>query len=239
MAAGSGPDIGVVVLHGTQGMPGAAVTSRFEIALKSAGYPVQAPEMCWSRNRIYDASFPDCLRDIDTAIARLHAAGARRIVVAGQSEGGNAVLTYAASHTGISGVIALAPAGNPAMLARNPRVQPSVAQAQQMVAAGHGNDRARFTSSNNGSEIAVNTTATIFLSFTDPQGPAFFPRILPKVTVPVLWVAGSDDRTQADADAEFATLPPNARSRMVHFAGPHLGTPDAAVGPALEWLKQL
>src|SRR5690242_4523838 len=101
-------------------MPGAMVTARFEAALKAAGYLVQAPEMCWSRNRIYDARFPDCLRDIDAAIARLRAADARRIVVAGQSEGGNAALTYAASHPDLAGVIAMAPAGNPAMLARNP-----------------------------------------------------------------------------------------------------------------------
>src|ERR1700759_851823 len=77
-------DIGVVVLHGTQGMPGATVTARFEAALKAAGYLGQAPEMCWSRTRIYDAAYPDCLRDIDAAIARLRAAGARRIVMAGR-----------------------------------------------------------------------------------------------------------------------------------------------------------
>jgi len=232
-------DIGVVVLHGTQGMPGTVVTARFEAALRSAGYLVQAPEMCWSRNRIYDAAFPDCQRDIDAAIAKLQAAGARRIVVAGQSEGGNAALNYAASHGGLAGVIALAPAGNPFALAHNPRVQQSVALAQQMAAGGHGNDRASFTNSNNGNDFSVNTTAAIFLSFTDPQGPAAFPRILPKVVVPVLWVAGDADRSQTNADAQFATLPANARNRLVHVGGPHLGTPDAAVGPALEWLKQL
>jgi hypothetical protein len=82
-------------------------------------------------------------------------------------------------------------------------------------------------------------TAAIFRSFTDPQGPAAFPRILPKVAVPVLRVAGDADRTQANADVQFATLPANARTRLVHVSGPHLGTPDAAVGPALEWLKLL
>jgi pimeloyl-ACP methyl ester carboxylesterase len=232
-------DIGVVVLHGTQGMPGTIVTSRFERALKDAGYGVQAPEMCWSRNRIYDAPFLDCLRDIDAAAAKLRAAGARRIVIAGQSEGGNAALTYASSHPDIAGVIAFAPAGNPAGLGRNPRVQQSVSQAQQMVANGHGNDRVSFTNLNNGNEFSVYTTPTIFLSFTDPQGPAVFPRNLPRVTVPVLWVAGDADRSQANADAQFATLPANRLSRMVHVGGPHLGTPEAGTGPALEWLKAL
>jgi pimeloyl-ACP methyl ester carboxylesterase len=135
-------------------------------------------------------------------------------------------------------VIALAPAGNPATLARNPRVQPSVAQAVQLIAAGHGAEWASFTSSNNGTEFSVTTTAAIFLSFTDPQGPAF-PRALPRITVPVLWVAGDADRTQANADALSATLPGTVRNRMVHVSAPHLETPDAAIGPALDWLRPL
>jgi pimeloyl-ACP methyl ester carboxylesterase len=232
-------DIGVVVLHGTQGMPGNIVTSRFEAALKNAGYAVQAPEMCWSRNRIYDAPFPDCLRDIDAAAMKLRSAGAHRIVIAGQSEGGNAALTYASSHPDIAGVIALAPAGNPIGLVRDPRVQDSMTRAQQMVANGHGNDRANFTSTNNGNDFSVNTTAAIFLSFTDPKGPAVFPRNLPKITVPVLWVAGDADRSQANADTWFATLPANSLNRMEHVSARHLGTPDAGIGAALAWLKML
>ena len=45
-------------------------------------------------------------------------------------------------------------------------------------------------------EFTVYTTAAIFLSFHDIQGPAVFPRSLPKVTEPVLWVAGDADRSQ-------------------------------------------
>ncbi|WP_158924157.1 carboxylesterase [Acidisphaera sp. S103] len=235
----AGSDIGVVVLHGTQGLPGSIVTSRFEMALKNAGYAVQAPEMCWSRNRIYDAPFPDCLHDIDAAAGKLRAMGARRIVIAGQSEGGNAALTYASTHPDIAGVIALAPAGNPQGLVRNQSVQESVTQARQMVSNGHGNDRARFTATNNGNHFTVYTTAAIFLSFTDPEGPAVFPRSLPKITVPVLWVAGDDDRSQGNADAWFATLPANNLNHMAHVSAVHLGTPDAGIEPALAWLRTL
>lgn len=238
-AARANSDIGVVVLHGTQGRPGSRADIGFESALKSAGYAVATPEMCWSRDRIYDAPYAECLREIDTAIAKLRAAGANRIVLAGQSMGGNAVLSYAAAHPGLAGVIAMAPASDPRLLNRNPSVRQSVDKAKAMVAAGHGNDRASFTSNNNGRAFSVTTTAAIFLSFVDPDGPAVFARILPKVTEPVLWVAGTADQTQSDADAEFASLPANKLNRMVHFNGPHLGTPDAAVAPALEWLRGL
>ena len=93
------------------------------------------------RNRIYDAAFPDCLRDIDTAISALHASGARRIVLAGQSLGGLAALVYSVQHPDLAGVIALAPAGAPSRLARNPRVAQSIAKARQMLAAGQGGQR--------------------------------------------------------------------------------------------------
>jgi pimeloyl-ACP methyl ester carboxylesterase len=237
--AWAGSDIGVIILHGTQGMPGSVVTARFEAAIKSAGYRIRMPEMCWSRNRIYDHTYTECLHDIDLAAAALQSAGAERIVVAGQGEGGNAALTYGAFHPDIAGVIALAPAGNPLVLVRIPEVQQSVTKAEQMVAGGHGNDRATFSSSNDGNLFSVPTTASIFLSFTDPNGPAVFTRYLPKITVPVLWVAGDADMSQVRANEEYARLPTNGLNRMVHFYGEHLDTPDAAIEPALKWLKSL
>src|SRR6185503_14146859 len=104
-------------------------------ALRNAGYTIQAPTMCWARSRIYDAPFPDCLREIDHAIAALRAAGSRRIVLAGQSLGGEAAIVYATRHPELAGVIALAPAGQPASLVRFPDVAQSLATARQMVAA--------------------------------------------------------------------------------------------------------
>ena len=52
---------------------------------KSAGYLVDTPEMCWSRRRIYDRPFLDCLTEIDSAIGRLKGRGAGTIVSAGSS----------------------------------------------------------------------------------------------------------------------------------------------------------
>ena len=37
------------------------VINQLAIALQGAGYLVEAPEMCWSRRRIYDRPFLDCL----------------------------------------------------------------------------------------------------------------------------------------------------------------------------------
>ncbi len=235
----AGSDIGIVVLHGKQGMSGDRPTAPFLQALRNAGYTVQAPTMCWAGSRIYDATFPDCLREVDTAIAALRAAGARRIVVAGQSLGGDAAIVYASHHPDLAGVIALAPAGQPQQLTRNPQVAQSVALARQMVAAGQGGKQSSFTDANNGHTFMVVTTPAIFLSFVEPGGPADFPAVLPQLRMPVIWVAGTQDRSQDQAAALFARLPANKLNRLVQVNAVHLETPAAGVDAVLEWLKTL
>lgn len=239
VSSNAGSDVGVVVLHGKQGAPGDRAIAPLIRDLMLAGYAVQAPQMCWSGNRIYDAAFPDCLRDIDTAIAALHASGARRIVLAGQSLGGLAALVYSVQHPDLAGVIALAPAGAPSRLARNPRVAQSIAKARQMLAAGQGGQRTSFEDLNTGSIITVYTTPAIFLSFLDPSGPADFVASLPQVRVPVIWVAGTQDPSQDQAQALFGRLPVNPRSRFIQVTSTHLGTPQAGANAVLDWLKTL
>jgi esterase/lipase len=238
-AGASGSDIGIVVLHGKQGASGDRNVAPFILALRNAGYAVQAPTLCWSRLRIYDAPYPDCLREVDAAIAALRAAGARRIVVAGMSLGGNAAIVYGAHHPELAGVIALAPAAQPEQMAHNPSVAQSVAQAKQMVAAGQGGQRSGFSDTNNGQNFTVATTPAIFLSFVEVGGPADFALVLPQLREPVIWVAGTRDRTQDQAASQFARLPANKLNRLVQVDSEHLGTPAAGAAAVLDWLPTL
>jgi pimeloyl-ACP methyl ester carboxylesterase len=239
VSSNAGSDIGVVVLHGKQGAPGDRTIAPLIRELMLAGYAVRAPQMCWSGNRIYDATFPGCLRDIDTAVAAVRAGGARRIVVAGQSLGALAALVYSAQHLDLAGVIALAPAGTPSRLARNPRVAQSIARARQMLAAGQGEQRTNFDDVNAGVNFTVYTTPAIFLSFMDPSGPADFVASLPQIRVPVIWVAGTQDPSQDQAQALFGRLPANPLSRFIQVTSTHLGTPQAGASSVLDWLKTL
>src|SRR5919106_1015618 len=66
--------VGLVLLHGKQSAP--EQHGVLAEATAAAGYLVDRPEMCWSRRRIYDRPYLDCLRDIDDAVARLMARGA-------------------------------------------------------------------------------------------------------------------------------------------------------------------
>jgi esterase/lipase len=230
--------IGIVLMHGKTGSP-STVVDGLAIALQGAGYVVDTPEMCWSQRRIYDRPFLDCLTEIDSAIGRLRSRGAARIVVAGMSQGGDAALAYGARHANLAGIIALAPAAAPERQVGVTDIAQSVAQARALVDAGRGNETARFVDRNVRGTFSVRTTATIYLSYLDPQGPANMLDSVRKLRAPLLWVAGSADPSQTGANAEFNQAPANPLNRFVMVASAHLGTPDVARGAVLAWLPEL
>src|SRR5215471_11941817 len=230
--------IGIVLMHGKTGSPN-TVIDQIAMVLQGAGYLVDTPEMCWSRRRIYDRPFLDCLTEIDSAIGRLRGRGAGRIVVAGMSQGGDAALAYGARHASLAGIIALAPAAAPERQVGIADIAQSVAQARALVAAGRGDETASFVDRNASGPFPVRTTATIYLSYLDPQGPANMVDSVRKLHAPLLWVAGSADPSQTGANAEFNQAPANPLNRFVLVAAAHLGTPNAARDAVLAWLSQL
>lgn len=229
--------VGVVLLHGKTGSPnqfGAVADFLIE-----SGFAVEAPEMCWSDARLYDAPLAECFADVDGAIDRLHADGITRIVVGGHSLGALGALAYAATHPGVAGVIALGPAGDPADFNRNPAVAKSVKAAEAMVAAGDGDVPEDFTDRVMGKNFTVHTTPNAFLSFLGPDSPLAIRSTLRALDAPLLWVAGTRDANQGDAAALFKLAPPDPQSRLVKVNATHLGTPDAATTVMAEWLDAL
>jgi esterase/lipase len=236
-AVAAGPsDIGIVLMHGKQGSPDRLITG-LASQLESAGYRVERPEMCFSGRRIYDLAYQDCFRDIDASIARLRAAGARRIVVAGLSLGGNMAIGYGATHPGLAGVIGLSPAADAAATQRNPAVGASIRQAMTaqdqttpMAFAEINTGRPRFT---------VTTTPAIYLSFHTQGSLADIAATVPKLRAPLLWVAGEDDPTQQSGPYAFAKAPQSPLNHYEAVPSSHRGTPDAASGVVLAWLATL
>jgi pimeloyl-ACP methyl ester carboxylesterase len=244
--------IGVILMHGKLGMPlgtanGNARATGAELiaALKDAGYLVALPEMCWSRRRGFDKPYADCLAELEPQIAELRRQGATSIVVGGLSLGGNAALAFGATHGSETiGVIGLSPADDPARKLRRPEIAAALDRARALVAAGKGDERDLFADSNTGPQgsfaMALNTTANIYLSFDDPAGPAAIANSVAKLGVPLLWVSGSQDPTQRDAETTFfARAPANPRNRYVMVAANHLTAPDAAKDAVLQWLAAL
>ncbi len=230
-------DIGIVLLHGKQGMPNDRVIGGLASRLESAGYRVEHPEMCYSRRRIYDLAVADCFRDIDAAVARLRAAGARRIVIAGQSQGGNMAIAYGSTHDGLAAIIGLAPAGDSSMMVRNPVIATAVQQAR---AARDPNERMSFADVNVGPQFNVTTTPAIYLSFHEPGSLSDITVTTPRLRAPLLWIAGDQDPTQRSGPQHaFAKAPPSPLNRYQVVSAAHLETPDAAREIVVAWLATL
>jgi len=242
--------IGIVLLHGKLGVAmgmatgnGSAYGGRLIAALRSAGYLVVAPEMCWSRQRGFDKTYPDCVAEVDAAIGQLKAQGATAIVVGGLSLGGNGAIAYGATHTGIVGIIAFGPADDPTRKSQRPEVAAGLARARQLIAQGQGDAKTTFDDVNTGTggayAMAVTTTPRIFLSFNDTDSLTHLGPNLSRLRVPILWVAGDGDPTQGSAPVLFRIVPTNPLNRFVTVHSNHIGTPDAGTDAAIAWLAQL
>jgi esterase/lipase len=234
--------IGIVLMHGKQGTPGQF--ERMADALETAGFLTERPEMCWSRQRIYDLAYLDCFRDVDLAIARLKERGATAIVVGGQSLGGNGALGYGARHPGLKGIIAMAPAHAPQFIALRPDIAPSLARAQATIAAGKGDQKEIFSDLNTGPGTStytfdVTTTAKIYVSFFAPDSPAVMGPNAAKLSAPLLMISGNNDPTQRNAARLFALVPQDPRNRQVSVEADHLGTPAAARAAIASWLGEI
>ena len=236
-AAAAFERVGVVLLHGKTGSP--AQFTVLAADLEDMGFAVEAPEMCWSGRRIYDRSITACPDDVDAAIARLRADGITRIVVAGHSLGGVGALLYGATHDGLAGIIALAPAGDPPAAAKGATLAKSLAAARAAAKAGNGDTVATYADVVLGRALPVTATAADFLSFFGPDSPGAMARTLPALRAPLLWVAGTRDGSQKNAGDRFRTAPAHPENRFVTVKADHLGTPSAAFGPMVDWLQAL
>jgi dienelactone hydrolase len=233
--------VGVVLVHGKQGMPG--LFERMANGLESAGYLAERPEMCWSRQRIYDKEYLACLAELDGVIAKLRARGATSIVIAGQSLGGNGARGYGARHEGLAGIVAFAPAHAPQFISRRPQIAASLEKARAMVATGEGDTKATFNDANTGRdgfvEYTVDVTAKVYLSFFAPDSPAVMPANAAKLNAPLLIISGRLDDTQRGSAAIFHAAPAQPLNRFVNVEANHMGTPAAGREAMLAWLKEL
>jgi len=228
---------GIVLLHGKTGMP-----SQFTLLatdLTDLGYLVETPEMCWSVRRIFDRSFSGCLEDVDAAVARLKTDGAEGIIVAGHSLGGVGALFYGATRDGLAGIIALAPDGDPVGFGRIPVIAKSVAAARADVKAGKGDIVMTFNDFVLGKPLPVKAKAADFLTFYGADSPAVMTTTIPKLKAPLLWVAGTKDSSQRNAEALFRKAPKRPQNSFVKVNAGHLATPGAAFDPILDWLDKL
>ncbi|MGH9721424.1 MAG: alpha/beta hydrolase, partial [Bryobacteraceae bacterium] len=109
-AMAQGIPIGIVIMHGKGGAPTGYVANLAR-TLEGKGYLVANLEMPWSGKRNYDVSVERGEQEVETAVADLRARGAKKVFVAGHSQGG-AFALHLASKPFADGIIAIAPGGD-------------------------------------------------------------------------------------------------------------------------------
>lgn len=240
-AAGPGSDIGVVVMHGKGGNPGRFVND-LASALEFEEFQVANLEMPWSGRRQYDVDINAAVAEITSALEAMRAKGAKKLFVAGHSQGGLNALLYAGRHP-VAGVIAIAPGGQVNAGAFPRTLGKHVATARQMVTEGRGHEKAGFEDYEGARGTnPIHTTAAIYLNWFDPEGEhttRAFENV--KAGTPVLYVAPTRDypgliKSKHD---NFGMLPSTPMTRMIEPDSDHLNAPAAAATPIIQWIREV
>jgi pimeloyl-ACP methyl ester carboxylesterase len=232
----AGNEIGVVLMHGKGGMPGSLSSAAG--TLRDAGVIVVTPEMPWSRNRIYSKSYEDSMLEIDQAVEQLREKGAERIFVGGQSMGANAALGYAARRDTLDGLVLFAPGHVPGVPGFAAKVAAGTNKAKSMVGSKKGAERASFVDINQGSRYTVSTTADIYLSWFDPQGPAVMSTNAAKISSNVV-IFCADGTAERWPRCQYISnhLDPGIRKEVISVPADHGDVPAKAGAQVVEWLR--
>jgi pimeloyl-ACP methyl ester carboxylesterase len=236
--------IGVLMLHGKNpGSNNDPNMSRLKPVLEGAGMLVLYPDMPWSRGRYLDGHWDKAMAEMAAHVQTLRSQGAGKIVLIGHSLGVPAAMSFAARGGDVQALVLLAPGHVPARYyaaQQDKVVRESVDEARQLVAAGKGDSRERFSDINQGKQINVVATARDYLSYFDPESDADMGVTAPRVpaATPVLTVIGDADGILAHARSYFIDkLPANPKSQYLEVKANHLTTPVVASDAVVQWVK--
>lgn len=236
-----GRDIVFIVIHGKSGGPDTPHQLSLYPKLADAGYEIIAPKMPWSRD--WEGTLDDGMAIIDAAVSEV-TRRQKEVVLIGHSLGGTTALIYASRspRKGVLGIVAVAPGH---MLHRSNRMQQvtadSVTKANRMVARGDGASKATFKELNNGRVRDRYMSADAYLSYYDLRQFPITEKLLPEIQLPVLWIAGEQDRlTQIyHMEALFGALPDNNESEFLEITGDHKGVLANSAAIVILWSEGL
>ena len=235
-------DIGIVLMHGKGGSPGRFV-SDLATALEFHGYLVANIEMPWSRKRQYDVDMNTSDREIATAVEALRAKGAKKVFVAGHSQGAVNALLFAGKHR-VDGVIAIAPGGSHGAGPFRDALGSYVSKAKSLIEAGRGDEKYQFADME-GSKgtFPITTTAAIYYDWFNPDGPHNVDYACRNVMggTPALYIAPTRDYPGLIQGKflNFRALPSHPLTRMYEPESDHLHAPEASSGEIIRWMNEV
>jgi pimeloyl-ACP methyl ester carboxylesterase len=242
MAETTASPIGIVIMHGKGGSPAKHV-SDLASSLERKGYLVANLEMPWSGRRDYDVDVSAAEREIESALEALRSKGAKKLFVAGHSQGGVFALYFGSKHR-VDGVIAIAPGGSVNTPIFREKLGESVALARKLIDEGKGNEKTKFFDFEGGRGVfPVVSTPSVYLSWFDPDGAMDEMAAIKKMngTTPVLFVAPTGDypALQKIKQRMFDALPANPLTRLYEPTSTHLGAPSASLDEIERWTMEV
>lgn len=236
------PAMGIVILHGKGGAPDGLVKALAD-GLRDKGYAVASLLMPWSGQRHYDKDVATAEQEVTAALNDLRSKGAKKLFVAGHSQGAVFALHYASRHP-LDGLIIIAPGGDVSTRFYRQQVGSSVARARSLVESGKGNEPGGFDEFEGGrGNWTVSTSAAIYLTWFDPDGAMNqekSSRALPK-SLPVLHVAPTSDYPALlrAKQSMFDALPDHPLKRLYEPNADHRSAPAASVAETVRWTTEV
>jgi pimeloyl-ACP methyl ester carboxylesterase len=234
--------IGIVIMHGKGGSP-TKLVSELASSLEERGYLVANLEMPWSRQREYDVDVGTAEKEIQSALEALRSKGAKKLFVAGHSQGGVFALYFGGRHN-IDGVIAIAPGGNVNSTLFREKLGESVALARKLIDDGKGSEKEKFFDYEGAKgTFPVVSTPSVYFNWFDPNGAMDQMAAIKKINskIPVLFIAPTGDypALQRIKQSMFGSLPPNPLSRLYEPTSTHVGAPSASRDEIVRWTMEV
>ena len=231
-------NIGIVIMHGKGGSPSKHVAD-LASSLEGQGFLVVNLEMPWSGRRDYDVNVIAAEGELEAALKSLRDRGAKKLYVAGHSQGGAFALYFGGKHV-LDGVIAIAPGGNVGSDTFREKLGEYVEHARKLIAAGKAEEKIRLADFESAKGLyTVTTTPSIYLTWFDPEG-AMNQMISVRNmnrAIPVLFIAPSRDYPGLIKVKQkmFDALPQNSRTRLYEPDASHVSAPSASFNEIAEW----
>jgi pimeloyl-ACP methyl ester carboxylesterase len=234
--------IGVVVMHGKSGSPSRHVAP-LAASLADKGAVVANLEMPWSGNRQYDVDVAAAEKEVASALDVLRGKGAKKVFVAGHSQGGLFAL-HAGGRLPVDGVIAIAPGGNVAGRVFVEKLGTYLSEARRLAESGKGQEKTRlFDYEGSHGLFPVVAVPAAYVTWFDPEGAMNQARAARAVRpdVPVLYVAPKRDypALMRLKQPTFDALPRHALTRLFEPDSGHLDAPATAADEIARWIADV
>lgn len=232
---------GVIVMHGKGGGPDRLVRG-LAASLTDKGALVANLDMPWSGRRDYDVDVAAADAEVAAALQSLRSRGAKKVFVAGHSQGGVFALHVGGKHA-VDGIVAIAPGGNVANLVFRQQLGPTVDLARRLVAEGKGGEKVQLLDYENAKgAYPIVTTPAIYLTWFDPEGAMNQVKASRAVdpAVPVLFIVPTGDypgllRVKQQM---FDALPRNPLTGLYEPVADHREAPAASREEIARWIAE-